>query len=67
MLVGPPCRNEGCEGVLVMNYHLVTHGMFYECFKCKAQFDREPAENKLAQSVSTIRQVLGGGVGGLDS
>lgn len=59
-LVGPPCRSEGCPGVLVMTYHLVSHDMFYECSECGSQFDREPAANKVAYAVSTIRQAVGG-------
>lgn len=67
MLVGPPCRSINCGGVLVMMFDIRSKEMFYECHMCHATFDREPAANKLAQSISTIRQALGGGIEGLDS
>jgi hypothetical protein len=59
-LVGPPCLDTSCKGVLVDHLDRTTKDFFRRCSVCNAESSRMPAEEALKGAVSTIERVLGG-------
>lgn len=59
-LVGPPCEDPACKGVLVDHLTTRTHEFFRRCSVCKKEFHRVPATEKLAWAKRTITRVLKG-------
>lgn len=59
-LVGPPCKTEGCEGVLVSTISLKTEEAFDKCSKCGGEFHKMPVSEKLSWAKRVIGRVLRG-------
>jgi hypothetical protein len=59
-LVGPSCQHEGCTGVLVDCLTLDSKEFFQRCSECRREFNRQPAAEKLAWAVRSIKRILRG-------
>jgi len=59
-LAGPPCRNPGCNGVLIDASSFVTKEVFRRCSACSQTFDRLPASQALLMAKATIERILKG-------
>jgi hypothetical protein len=57
-LVGPPCEEPGCTGVLVDHVTLKSQEFFRRCAVCGREFHRMPAQEKLDAAVRRIKQAL---------
>ena len=57
-LVGPPCKKEGCSGVLVDHASWVNGEFFRRCSVCNEECDRMPVSEKLAVSIETIQEAF---------
>lgn len=59
-LIGPPCEDPACKGVLVDHISTRTQECFRRCATCKKEFGRMPAKEKLAWATRTIERALRG-------
>lgn len=59
-LVGPPCLDTSCKGVLVDHLDLLSKDFYRQCSVCKTRSGRMPAKDKLKEVVETIERVAMG-------
>ena len=57
-LSGPPCKKEGCTGVLVDTIHLRSQDFFLRCSVCGHEEGHTQAAVKVAEAVAVIERLL---------
>jgi len=59
-LIGPPCEEPPCKGVLVDHLTMGTKEFFRRCSVCGKEFGRMPAKDKLDWAKRTIERAARG-------
>lgn len=59
-LVGHPCENPECKGVLTSTIHLKTQMFSKNCSICGREFCRMPMKDAMGWAIRTIKRALNG-------
>jgi len=59
-LIGPPCEDPLCKGVLVDHISTKTQECYRKCATCQKEFGRMPAQDKLDWAKRTIERAARG-------
>ena len=59
-LVGPPCKEDGCDGVLWSYIDLKKKVTYKQCTTCKKQYYEVPLKDMLDHFKRTLERVLSG-------